>query len=106
MKRWVTLTIGLVFLLVGGVWVLQGAGVLTGSFMTGQKLWFLIGLVAFLVGVVLVAATAAAHGRPPVRTGPTSHGRYRRTRVIRAATRVIGGVTRVIGWRTLGIRRS
>ncbi|MEV6911873.1 hypothetical protein [Amycolatopsis sp. NPDC051071] len=58
MKRWVTLTIGLVFLLVGGVWLLQGAGVLTGSFMTGQKLWFLIGLVAFLVGVVLVAATA------------------------------------------------
>ncbi len=58
MRRWVTLTIGLVFLLVGGVWVLQGAGVLTGSFMTGQKLWFLIGLVAFLVGVVLVAATA------------------------------------------------
>ncbi|OLZ60294.1 hypothetical protein [Amycolatopsis keratiniphila] len=64
MKRWVTLTIGLVFLLVGGVWVLQGAGVLTGSFMTGQKLWFLIGLVAFLVGVVLVAATARRTRQP------------------------------------------
>lgn len=65
MKRWITLTIGLVFLLVGGVWVLQGAGVLTGSFMTGQKLWFLIGLVAFLVGVVLVAATARRGRRAP-----------------------------------------
>ncbi|MEU3625312.1 hypothetical protein BS329_05360 [Amycolatopsis coloradensis] len=65
MKRWVTLTIGLVFLLVGGVWVLQGAGVLTGSFMTGQKLWFLIGLVAFLIGVVLVAATARGSKRAP-----------------------------------------
>ncbi|WP_414936924.1 hypothetical protein [Amycolatopsis sp. cmx-11-51] len=65
MKRWVTLTIGLVFLLVGGVWVLQGAGMLTGSFMTGQKLWFLIGLVAFLIGVVLVAVTARRSKRAP-----------------------------------------
>ncbi|WET79309.1 hypothetical protein P3102_35680 [Amycolatopsis sp. QT-25] len=65
MKRWVTLTIGLVLLLVGGVWVLQGIGVLTGSFMTGQKLWFLIGLVAFLIGVVLVAATVRRSRRAP-----------------------------------------
>ncbi|MEV4050714.1 hypothetical protein AB0J55_05945 [Amycolatopsis sp. NPDC049688] len=56
MRRWITLAVGVVLVLVGAVWVLQGVGVLTGSFMTGQKLWFLIGLVAFLVGVVLVAA--------------------------------------------------
>ncbi|MET8850085.1 hypothetical protein [Amycolatopsis sp. NPDC004625] len=56
MRRWITLAVGVVLVLVGAVWVLQGIGVITGSFMTGQKLWFLIGLVAFLVGVVLVAA--------------------------------------------------
>jgi uncharacterized membrane protein HdeD (DUF308 family) len=56
MKRWITLAAGVVLVLVGAVWVLQGIGVITGSFMTGQKLWFLIGLVAFLVGVVLIAA--------------------------------------------------
>jgi hypothetical protein len=56
MKRWITFAVGIVLVLVGAVWVLQGLGVITGSFMTGQKLWFLIGLVAFLVGVVLVAA--------------------------------------------------
>ena len=56
MKRWITLAAGVVLVLVGAVWVLQGVGVITGSFMTGQKLWFLIGLVAFLVGVVLIAA--------------------------------------------------
>ncbi|WP_372671665.1 hypothetical protein [Amycolatopsis kentuckyensis] len=56
MRRWITLAVGVVLVLVGAVWVLQGIGVVTGSFMTGQKLWFLIGLVAFLVGVVLVAA--------------------------------------------------
>jgi uncharacterized membrane protein HdeD (DUF308 family) len=56
MKRWITFAVGVVLVLVGAVWVLQGLGVITGSFMTGQKLWFLIGLVAFLVGIVLVAA--------------------------------------------------
>ncbi|WP_328605092.1 hypothetical protein OG943_34415 [Amycolatopsis sp. NBC_00345] len=57
MARWISLAVGVILVLVGAVWVLQGAGVVTGSFMTGQKLWFLIGLVAFLVGVVVVAAT-------------------------------------------------
>ncbi|MEC3975156.1 hypothetical protein [Amycolatopsis sp. H20-H5] len=57
MKKWVLLAVGVVLALIGAVWVLQGIGVITGSFMTGQKLWFLIGLVAFLVGVVLIVAT-------------------------------------------------
>ncbi|WP_410563562.1 hypothetical protein [Amycolatopsis sp. cmx-4-61] len=56
MRRWITLAAGVVLVLVGAVWVLQGIGVITGSFMTGQKLWFLIGLAAVLVGVVLIAA--------------------------------------------------
>jgi hypothetical protein len=32
--------------------------------MTGQKLWFLIGLVAFLVGVVLIAANLTKRRKP------------------------------------------
>lgn len=64
MKRWITFAVGVVFVLVGAVWVLQGIGVITGSFMTGQKLWFLIGLVAFLVGIVLVAANLTKRRKP------------------------------------------
>src|SRR5262249_51549389 len=62
-KRWISLAVGAVPRLRGPVWVLQGAGVIPGRFMTGQKLWFLIGLIAFLVGVVLVAATARRTSR-------------------------------------------
>ncbi|WP_020668670.1 hypothetical protein [Amycolatopsis nigrescens] len=58
MKRWILLVVGILLAAIGAVWTLQGVGVLGGSFMTGQKLWFLIGLGALLVGVVLVAATA------------------------------------------------
>jgi hypothetical protein len=34
----------IVILIVGLVWTLQGANVIPGSFMTGQKVWLYIGL--------------------------------------------------------------
>ncbi len=53
MVRWLSLVIGFLCLLVGGTWILQGAGYLHGSFMTGQRLWLGIGIVVFLVGLFL-----------------------------------------------------
>jgi hypothetical protein len=47
--------IGGIFLFMGGIWFLQGINVLPGSFMTGQRLWAIIGGIAFLVGVILIA---------------------------------------------------
>jgi hypothetical protein len=45
----------IILLIVGLVWTLQGANVIPGSFMTGQKLWLYIGLaVAALSLVALV----------------------------------------------------
>ncbi len=41
----------------GGVWILQGIGVLPGSFMTGQIVWAAIGAVLlFVSGLLLWAA--------------------------------------------------
>jgi F0F1-type ATP synthase assembly protein I len=54
MRRWVFLGIGILLVLIGGVWTGQGAGWITGSFMTGAKLWFLIGLVCLVAGITLV----------------------------------------------------
>ncbi|HKF17161.1 MAG TPA: hypothetical protein VKF14_08245 [Candidatus Dormibacteraeota bacterium] len=44
---------GLLLLLVGLIWVLQGSGVIGGSFMSGQKLWLGIGIVVAIVGLGL-----------------------------------------------------
>lgn len=38
-------------MMVGGVWMLQGLGVVGGSFMTGQMNWFWIGLVVAAAGL-------------------------------------------------------
>jgi hypothetical protein len=51
--RWASVTLGLLFFVVGVVWILQGAGVLPGSFMTGQRLWLGIGLVVGVAGLFL-----------------------------------------------------
>jgi hypothetical protein len=45
---------GVLLALIGCVWVLQGIGVLPGSFMTGQTKWAIIGAVALVVGLVIL----------------------------------------------------
>ena len=52
--RVVLVVVGLIALVVGGVWVGQGLNLIPGSFMTGSRMWLLIGLVVAVVGVVLV----------------------------------------------------
>lgn len=51
MRSWAFVVLGVVLLLVGLVWVLQGLDVVGGSFMSGSKLWLTIGLLVGLGGV-------------------------------------------------------
>jgi hypothetical protein len=48
-----SVVLGLIGILVGGVWILQGSGVLLGSFMTGQRSWLVIGIVVAVGGLAL-----------------------------------------------------
>jgi hypothetical protein len=45
---------GVLCALIGCVWVLQGIGILPGSFMTGQTKWAINGAIAFVVGLVIL----------------------------------------------------
>jgi hypothetical protein len=46
--------IGVVMVLMGSVWFLQGINVLPGSFMTGQVQWAVYGGIAVIAGVGLL----------------------------------------------------
>ena len=46
--------IGILFILAGTVWFLQGINILPGSFMTGQNEWAIYGGLAILVGTGLL----------------------------------------------------
>jgi hypothetical protein len=54
--RIVLYVIGVLCLLVGGVWFLQGVNVLPGSFMTGQTKWAVYGGLLLAAGVGLLFA--------------------------------------------------
>lgn len=56
--------LGVLFALIGIVWILQGVNVLPGSFMTGQIQWAAYGAIAFVIGCVLLYAGRRG-GRQP-----------------------------------------
>lgn len=53
--RRVMIGIGVVLMLLGGLWILQGVGILGGSVMTGQMFWANVGTILLIVGIVLSA---------------------------------------------------
>jgi len=57
MPRWVGLGLGLLMILVGGLWTFQGLGYVEGSAMTGVEAWAIIGPLVAGLGVALVIVT-------------------------------------------------
>jgi hypothetical protein len=46
--------VGVLLILLGALWILQGANILGGSVMSGQSQWLYIGIVVALVGAGLL----------------------------------------------------
>ena len=46
--------VGIALILAGGIWFMQGVGVLPGSFMSGQIQWAIYGGLAILIGAGLL----------------------------------------------------
>ena len=53
--RWALLLVGIVLMLVGSIWLLQGANLLPGSVMSGQAFWAWVGGIVLIAGVVVFA---------------------------------------------------
>lgn len=56
--RWLGIIIGVVAVLVGIVWTLQGLNILTGSGMSGHLIYAIIGPIVGVVGLGLVVIGA------------------------------------------------
>ncbi|GAA3433993.1 hypothetical protein [Kutzneria kofuensis] len=64
MKPWVFVLLGVVLALLGVLWTAQGLGYVTGSFMTGSRLWATIGPIVALLGLwSLVTGVRRARSR-------------------------------------------
>jgi len=64
--RWLWLVIvGIVLVLAGAVWTLQGIGVLGGSSMSNDTKWAVIGPIVAVAGLVVTLIGARARSRRP-----------------------------------------
>jgi hypothetical protein len=54
MRNGLLIALAVLFELTGWVWILQGIGVLPGSFMSGQAVWAVIGAILVTVAGALL----------------------------------------------------
>lgn len=54
MKGWLSVVVGILLVLAGLVWTLQGLDVMGGSTMSGNAMWAVIGPIVGVVGLVLL----------------------------------------------------
>jgi uncharacterized membrane protein len=52
--RIVMIVAGVLCLLLGCIWILQGINILPGSFMTGQTKWAIYGALLVIIGIGLL----------------------------------------------------
>jgi hypothetical protein len=57
------LPVGVVLVLVGALWTLQGLDIVGGSAMSGETLWAVVGPIVALAGVALAVAGVRGRGR-------------------------------------------
>ena len=62
--RVASLILGVIAIFAGGVWILQGSGVMPGSSMTGQRMWLVIGIIVAIVGLALAYNGIRRPARP------------------------------------------
>jgi hypothetical protein len=54
MRKTLRITLGILMVVIGGIWTFQGLGYLKGSPMTGVELWAILGPLVAGLGVALL----------------------------------------------------
>ena len=57
MTKWMLTAVGVLLLLAGVVWTLQGLGYVGGSFMSGATIWAVIGPIVAIAGLVVTTVS-------------------------------------------------
>jgi hypothetical protein len=62
-KGWTLMALGVLAVVLGGLWTLQGLGVVGGSVMSGVGMWAVIGPIVAVAGLVLIAVGVRRRSR-------------------------------------------
>lgn len=63
MKGWLPLALGLLAVVLGALWTLEGLGYVRGSLMTGHRLWSQVGPAVAAVGLLSICLALRARRR-------------------------------------------
>ena len=63
LRGWLPMALGLLLVVLGAVWTLQGVGVVGGSVMTGVAAWAIAGPIVAVAGLVLVVTGVRRRAR-------------------------------------------
>jgi hypothetical protein len=63
LKGWLPMAVGLVGVVLGALWTLQGLGFIQGSVMTGVSAWAIAGPIVAVAGLVLIVIGVRARAR-------------------------------------------
>jgi hypothetical protein len=63
LKGWLPMVLGLLALVLGALWTLQGLDVLGDSMMSGKQIWAVIGPIVAVVGLVLMTIGVRTRNR-------------------------------------------
>ncbi|MGI5215358.1 hypothetical protein [Plantactinospora sp. CA-290183] len=70
MRGWFPLAVGLLGVVVGALWTVQGLGYLDGSAMSGERLWVVVGPVVGVAGLVMLVVGLRLRRRADPGPGP------------------------------------
>ena len=70
LRGWLPMTLGLLAIVLGAVWTLQGLNVLHDSVMSGVHMWVVAGPVVAGVGLILIVVGVWLRGRAKRRAQP------------------------------------
>lgn len=64
MNRTLLIVVGVIVLVIGGIFAGQGANLIPGSVMTGDPKWLYIGIAMAVIGVLLIVLGVRRGARP------------------------------------------
>ena len=65
MNRTFLIVVGVIILVIGGIFAGQGANLIPGSSMTGDPTWLYIGIAMAIVGVIIIVVGVRRGGAKP-----------------------------------------
>jgi hypothetical protein len=68
LKGWLPMTLGVLAIVIGALWTLQGLNILTDSKMSGKETWSIIGPIVAVIGLILIVTGVVVRSRSKRKT--------------------------------------